>query len=86
MTPIPVLSPIAVQLSFSVRKSLQHCSDSSRHHGGTGATSPNGLLFSILMSYLPTKCPKSFSFSSQTYSISSVSVRVNSRFTVHGLV
>ena len=37
--------------------------------------------------YLPTRWPKSFSFSLQTYSISSVSgFRVNRRFTLHGLV
>src|SRR5580698_7549933 len=40
----------------------------------------------IHVPYFPTRWSKSFSFSSQTYSISSVSVKVNSRFTVHGLV
>ena len=43
-------------------------------------------LVKISFSHFPTKCLRSFSFSSHTYSISSVSARVSSRLTLHGLV
>src|SRR5580698_6362741 len=53
-----------------------------------GSVRSRGTRASVLIHvpYFPTRWSKSFSFSSQTYSISSVSVNVNSRFTVHGLV
>jgi hypothetical protein len=42
---------------------------------------------SALKLYFPTRCPTSFSFSSQTYSISSVSgCRLKTRWTVQGLL
>jgi len=78
------------ECGFDQASGMQNANDRPRHRCGIsvcrGGKEETRKQPSLEHSYLPTKCPTSFSFSSQTYSISSVSVSVNRRFTVHGLV